>query len=137
MGAKVCHKWVPRRVTNGYVHNRHVACASCARSGTRLQKGGGLTHLRDGVQVPAAPQCLFAGISIRDTGCGEKNKEQDAQRRGLGKRIRNRVFSAVDWGKKEPDFRCHGLGKRTRNRVFNDTDFRKEKRKLARFLKEM
>ncbi len=49
MGAKACHKWVPRRVTNGYVHNRHVACASCARSGTRLQKSGGLTHLRDGV----------------------------------------------------------------------------------------
>ena len=52
----------------------------------------------------------------QETGCskawiGEKNKEQDAQRRGLGKR--------------------------TRNRMFNDTDFRKEKRKLARFLKEM
>lgn len=55
----------------------------------------------------------------------------------VGKRIRNRVFSAVDWGKKEPDFRCRGLGKRTRNRMFNDTDFWKEKRKLARFLKEM
>ena len=51
--------------------------------------------------MPAAPQCLFAGISIRGTGCGEKNKEQDAQRRGLGKRIRNRVFKGMDWGKEQ------------------------------------
>lgn len=37
---------------------------SCARSGTRLQKYGGLAHLRYGVQVPAAPQCLFMDITM-------------------------------------------------------------------------